>query len=126
MGGPSRVSQLQYDSTMKALVKLELNSNLGSCDQPENNSHTEFRVHRTKPGDVKSAREEKVVARRRKGESSGIEDVTLVEKDGEGVVEGEETKDPIKWFGILVPQSLRRSQQCFIEGELHVFAIIYF
>ena len=28
----------------------------------------------------------------------------------------EEIKDPIKWFGILVPQSLRQSQQHFITG----------
>ena len=36
---------------------------------------------------------------------------------GEGVAEGEPVKDPLKWFGVLVPQSLRQSQQNFIQSE---------
>ena len=45
-------------------------------------------------------------------EGEGVEEVV---REGEGVDEGAE-KDPLKWFGVLVPQSLRRSQQCFSKG----------
>ncbi len=121
MGGPSHVSPLQYDSTMKALVRVGLDAST-SDDDSEISSESEFKVYRVKPGCMdaqKASRLEKEegVARRRKGEESvGIEDVPSMGQGG-GCVEGEEAKDPIKWFGILVPQNLRRSQQCFVEGE---------
>ena len=58
------------------------------------------------------------------GTPQGVEDVTkmaaswkLKDRDESGTFESkEEIKDPIKWFGILVPQSLRQSQQHFVTG----------
>lgn len=122
MGSPNHVSRLQYDSTMKALVRVEPDTTLSGEDVSED-LHVEFKVHRVKPGGVEPQKaaprldKEEGVTRRRKGEESaaaGIEDVPRTGQ--EGVCEGEELKDPIKWFGILIPQKLRRSQQCFIEG----------
>ena len=39
------------------------------------------------------------------------------ERRGERVADKENApKDPLKWFGVLVPQSLRQSQENFIQG----------
>lgn len=106
----------------------------------------EFKVHRIVPGksvrasrvitgDADSADSGPSLRQRRKaGESEnavssevgsqGVEDVSrmmsswrLEDKKGEEMYESmEELKDPLKWFGVLVPQALRRSQQHFITG----------
>ena len=124
MGGPRCVSSLQYDSGMKSLVRVSLK-------EAESSSRAEFKVHRIKPGEVYRTKstegaqdgddgkddddngEEGLLRRRRKGEEpssvGGIQEVGSREVYMEA-------KDPIKWFGILVPQTLRRSQQCFVQG----------
>ena len=53
-----------------------------------------------------------------------VDDVTkamtswkLKDKDDKGTFESnEQLKDPIKWFGVLVPQTLRQSQKHFVTG----------
>ena len=53
-----------------------------------------------------------------------VDDVTkamtswkLEDKDSAGTFESnEQLKDPIKWFGVLVPQTLRQSQKHFVTG----------
>ena len=50
------------------------------------------------------------------GQSEAGEGVEEVVREGGVIVEGEPTKDPLKWFGVLVPQSLRQSQLCFSRG----------
>ncbi len=122
------MSSLQYDAGMKSLVGVELETGketlplsydgLESIIQANNGGHVEFKVQRIKPGSVcrskVSSEEESAegALRRRKGEAGGS-----IEEVGGGSQEvGKEVKDPIKWFGILVPQNLRRSQQCFVQG----------
>lgn len=141
------VSPIQYDSGMKSLVHLNLDLNLETEPSEEPSSHddllgiakatkdkvhAEFKVQRTKPGDFykskstllgaeSGAGEEGSQSRRRgKGDQSeSIQEVTME-------TSGEVCKDPLKWFGILVPQNLRRSQNCFIQGkELQVVQYIY-
>ena len=127
------VSPLQYDSGMKSLVHLNLDLNLetklgqepssyddllGIVKTAKDKVHAEFKVQRTKPGDFYESKsvlgvesEEEGSRRRRKGDQSeSIEEVTMESS-------GEICKDPLKWFGVLVPQNLRRSQNCFIQGE---------
>lgn len=127
------VSTLQYDSGMKSLVHLNLDLNLeielaeepssyddilGIAKATKDKIHAEFKVQRTKPGDFYKSKsilgaesEEEGSRRRRKGDQSeSIQEVTMESS-------GEVCKDPLKWFGILVPQNLRRSQNCFIQGE---------
>ena len=50
------------------------------------------------------------------GQSEPGEGVEEVVREGGGMVEEEPVKDPLKWFGVLVPQSLRQSQFCFSKG----------
>jgi hypothetical protein len=60
-----------------------------------------------------------------------VDDVTKVmtslklkEKDDKGTFESnEQLKDPIKWFGVLVPQTLRLSQKHFVTG-IYTIAMI--
>ena len=50
------------------------------------------------------------------GEDSIIEAVTTVDRDNMNkltVSRNKEVNDPIKWFGVLVPTSLKQSQQAF-------------
>ncbi len=50
------------------------------------------------------------------GEDSVVEAVTTVNRTSTNrltVSRNEEGSDPIKWFGVLVPSSLRQSQQAF-------------
>lgn len=134
MGGPRFVSSLQYDSAMKSLVHLHLNTeetektpssydDLLSIGQTGGKIRAEFEVKRIEPGKgyrAKSKSEDESaesLLRRRKGEESGpIEDVPTA--PGKIQESCEEAKDPIKWFGILVPQNLRRAQQCFVQGAV--------
>lgn len=50
------------------------------------------------------------------GEDSVIEAVTTVDRDSENKLtlsRNKEVNDPIRWFGLLVPGSLKQSQQAF-------------
>lgn len=49
----------------------------------------------------------------------GVEEVERGDEEmvGEDMAERNVTKDPLNWFGILVPQSLRHSQKQFIHGK---------
>ena len=106
----------------------------------------EFKVHRVVPGkpvnkqsrllskNADSADNEQSLRQRKKTSEDvvlkpqGVEDVTKTmtsleledEREEGGTFESknEEAKDPIRWFGVLVPQSLRQSQQHFVKGML--------
>ena len=62
--------------------------------------------------------EEGGVRRRRpqtgEAEPSGVEQVERRPREGEGRAPG--VKSPLDWFGVLVPQALRHSQEHFIRG----------
>lgn len=126
--GAQTVGALQYDTVMSALVHVKPNLEILSHNETE--ECFEFQVERIRSGKVdkshtsqlKEAVEEESHLRRRKplsAEGHSVEDLPLAEeeREEEGVREGEPPKDPLKWFGILVPQSLRHSQQCFIQGR---------
>ena len=123
------VSPVKYDAGMKSLAQVNLETNLSTEDvsgsssyddllsssKAKNKVRVEFKVQRIKPGAVcrlKPSTEDEVALRRRKGEE-GIEEVTT---DGGEEVD-RDVKDPIRWFGVLVPQNLRRCQQCFVQGK---------
>ena len=128
--GAQTVGALQYDTVMSALIHVRLSLETVSHHKLE--ECFEFQVERIRPGKVdkshtsqlKEAVQEESHLRRRKpvsAEGHSVEDLLPAEEEREeekeGVREGEPPKDPLKWFGILVPQSLRHSQQCFIQGR---------
>lgn len=135
MGGPSHVSSLQYDCNMKPLVKVSVETNSSSSSSYDDLiSHSQvpskgmlqldFDLEWTNPerkcigkservGDSDGMEEASV--RRRKVEES-IEEVPMEKRDTDGGGGEEMLKDPLLWFGVLVPQSLRHSQQLFKQG----------
>ena len=122
------MSSLQYDCTMKPMVKVTMDTNCNSlscyedlvnhCQAPSAGElqldfHVEWDSKGRRDSSVSKSMSEhvdEVSMRRRRGEA--IEDV-LTEGNGGG---GKVLKDPLLWFGVLVPPSLRRSQQLFKQG----------
>ncbi|KAG1961909.1 coiled-coil domain-containing protein 115 [Pimephales promelas] len=115
--GNKQVSALQYASEMEPLVHVEVNLLEGGT--------TEFKCER------KKKREE---AKNNTVEDIGAKDTGLrrrINTKQKGVKEEEEETDPqvktkaesstpehrepLKWFGILVPQSLKQAQSAFKE-----------
>ena len=131
--GAQTVGALQYDTVMSALVHVRPNPETVSHDETVSptEEHFAFKVERIQLGRVdnshtsqleEAVREESHLRRRKplSAEEHSVEELPPVEEEQEmekGVREGEPPKDPLKWFGILVPQSLRHSQQCFIQGR---------
>ena len=121
MGGTS-VSQLQYDCVMTPLVHVATGPNESEQSEP---SLTLLRTPIVRGGGKVSetpAKETQLRKRAGKGTSAaGVEDVPKVTvEEGEGTREedGEElVKDPLKWFGVLLPKCLPQAQQNFMEGE---------
>ena len=131
--GAQTVGAPQYDTVMSALVHVRLNPEIVSHSETVSptEEHFAFKVERIQPGrgdnsntsQLEEAVREESHLRRRKplsAEGHSVEELPPVEEEQEaekGVREGDPPKDPLKWFGILVPQSLRHSQQCFIQGR---------
>jgi hypothetical protein len=44
-------------------------------------------------------------------------------KDSKDATESKDTKliDPIRWYGVLAPQSLKEAQSRFIKGTSHIW-----
>lgn len=51
------------------------------------------------------------------------------EKDPESITKSEKSpcqhQDPLKWFGILVPQNLKHAQTAFKEGKCKTIESLY-
>ena len=133
MGGPTSVSSLQYDSVMTPLVHVTTSYDPVSYDDKElqklslEGVPVQFKVDRIQPGKAPASEQSRSSdsskeggeLRKRKGGTKGVEDVPVRQDEtaGETFEVKKEIKDPIKWFGILVPQSLRQSQQHFVKGQ---------
>lgn len=130
MGGPSTVSSLQYDARMRALVHIEstLETNASYDDLTKLASkelNVEFQVDRNDPKKIFKDKNtdtkqfEQSQLRKRKMNKDSVEDVPTSKEPSETIVttSHDQAKDPIKWFGVLVPPYLRRSQDHFKQGE---------
>ena len=124
--GAQTVSCAQYDAVMNPLVHIEIHSALPSSNNDQE-AQCEFIVKRQQlpSAKIEASCKKAVVTsvettlRQRKPGGSQVDDGTTVTRvlDKDRTMEGEEPKDPLKWFGILVPRSLRQSQQNFIQGK---------
>ena len=118
---PKSVSSLQYDSVLTPLVHADtLSATAPPCCYEEipvgGRLEPAFSVRRVKEkgtGKLSSSEEGGDGLRRRTG--GGVEELAA---EMEGLAVGEKLKDPLTMFGVLVPQSLRLSQQYFIQGQL--------
>lgn len=121
--GVHAISRVQYDAEISPLVCVQVSSEFEQ-------DHCKFEVERLKKGASSS--------RIQTAQSSGGmlirqrkplgKDTLVAEGDGTHVtkttLEEEEPKDPLKWFGILLPSSLRQSQQNFIRGMIRSYLYI--
>ena len=130
MGGPSSVSSLQYDGRMSALVhvnpvpEVETYDELTKLVSSKEGLSIEFQVNRSDPSKPVKKPDSKTRSaegelRRRNVDKDSVEDVPQKETKETTTIEcKDEVMDPIKWFGVLVPPYLRRSQDHFKQGKL--------
>lgn len=115
--GNKQVSTLQYASEMEPLVYVETSVLEGGT--------AEFRCERkeNKTGELKNDTIEDIGAketglRRRINKQNGVKEEEQ-ETDPQVKTKAEsstpEHSDPLKWFGILVPQNLKQAQSAFKE-----------
>ncbi|KAF7244033.1 hypothetical protein EYD10_09870 [Varanus komodoensis] len=120
--GNKSVSTLQYGHQMTPLVQVQT-SEREECQ-------VEFHIipeDAAKQGAEGTAIVEEIgpneqALRRRKGPGK-MEDLAQTQNAATQPAEGLGHRDPLNWFGILVPQSLRQAQKTFREG-IHLAAEI--
>ncbi|XP_054646655.1 coiled-coil domain-containing protein 115 [Dunckerocampus dactyliophorus] len=107
--GNKQVSALQYASEMEPLVCVHLrtlnNDNIEFCAERESQkSHTECK-NETSVEDV--GPQDEGIRRRIKTKKDSSEKEVVAE------LRGNLQQNPLKWFGILVPQALKQAQSSF-------------
>ncbi|KAM4663930.1 coiled-coil domain-containing protein 115 isoform 1-T4 [Discoglossus pictus] len=113
--GTKYVSPLQYKPDTEATVLIK--------DSTTEDGRTRYEVEkvdmtkRPAPLEVEEVGATEQGLRRRKGPTEPPSS-TKAEEEGDGnkVPQTTPSQDPLRWFGILVPQSLRQAQSCFTEG----------
>ncbi|XP_044162665.1 coiled-coil domain-containing protein 115 isoform X2 [Bufo gargarizans] len=117
--GNHSVSSLQYQPEMAPSVRVQ--------DSAEDGVTT-FTVERVQPGNRDKGKEETL----QEVENIGAADQVLRHRGRKGITEAPKpttteepekpkppsTNDPLRWFGVLVPQSLRQAQSNFRQGIL--------
>lgn len=102
--GAQSISELQYNIDDLREAKIHVHSSKDDSDWPQLST-----LAGSKDADFNIVRKRTVAA---KESNEGLDTKSLA---------GSDYKDPIKWFGILVPQPLRQSQQKFsAAAELSV------
>ena len=122
MGGSTSVSKLQYDCVMSPLVHVAMVPESDRAEPTLTLLRTPIDRSKKTSG-ASSTAETKLRRRVGKGTSEGgVEDVpkgsTTEEGEGDTYEEGEAVKDPLKWFGVLLPKCLSQAQQDFVEGDV--------
>ncbi|XP_078001360.1 vacuolar ATPase assembly protein VMA22-like [Glandiceps talaboti] len=124
--GNKAVSSLQYDThNMKAMATI-------TVSKPSQGSGCIFEIERKKASKVKKSQSSKrtesvypvidlhesTEVRRRKGDGTGggmpviqMQDLDLNDANDENTA-----PDPLRWFGVLVPPTLRQGQSSFIQA----------
>lgn len=127
MGGSTSVSKLQYDCVMSPLVHVAMGPESDQAEPTLTLLRTPIDRSKKTSG-ASSTAETKLRRRVGKGTSEGgVEDVPKGSTtEGDTYEEGEAIKDPLKWFGVLLPKCLSQAQQDFIEGDVLFYFIFLF
>ena len=127
MGGSTSVSKLQYDCVMSPLVHVAMGPESDRAEPTLTLLRTPIDRSKKASG-ASSTAETKLRRRVGKGTSEGgVEDVPKGSTKGDTCEEGEVVKDPLKWFGVLLPKCLSQAQQDFIEGDvLYLFYFLFY
>uniref|UniRef100_A0A670Z721 Vacuolar ATPase assembly protein VMA22 n=1 Tax=Pseudonaja textilis TaxID=8673 RepID=A0A670Z721_PSETE len=110
--GNKSVSTLQYGHQMTPSIQIETSKAEDGQIQFQVITEDAFKS----PAFVEEIGHSEQVVRRRKGPGKA-EDVAQPQNAASKPAETLGHQDPLNWFGILVPQSLRQAQKTFREGE---------
>ncbi|XP_032064508.1 coiled-coil domain-containing protein 115 [Thamnophis elegans] len=113
--GNKSVSTLQYGHQMTPLVRIETSKAEDGHTQFQVIAEDVFKGKDESPTIVEEIGPSEQVLRRRKGPGSA-KDVAQPLNTASQPAEALDHHDPLNWFGILVPQSLRQAQKTFREG----------
>ncbi|XP_034289821.1 coiled-coil domain-containing protein 115 [Pantherophis guttatus] len=113
--GNKSVSTLQYGHQMTPLVRIETSKAEDGQTQFQVITEDAFKGKDENPAFVEEIGPSEQVLRRRKGPGKA-EDVAQPQNTASQPAETLGHQDPLNWFGILVPQSLRQAQKTFREG----------
>uniref|UniRef100_A0A8C5S2E0 Vacuolar ATPase assembly protein VMA22 n=1 Tax=Laticauda laticaudata TaxID=8630 RepID=A0A8C5S2E0_LATLA len=116
--GNKSVSTLQYGHQMTPSIRIETSKAEDGQTQFQVITEDAFKS----PAFVEEIGPSEQVLRRRKGPGKA-EDVAQPQNAASKPAETLGHQDPLNWFGILVPQSLRQAQKTFREG-IHLAAEI--
>ncbi|XP_026539940.1 coiled-coil domain-containing protein 115 [Notechis scutatus] len=116
--GNKSVSTLQYGHQMTPSIQIETSKAEDGQIQFQVTTEDAFKS----PAFVEEIGPSEQVVRRRKGPGKA-EDVAQPQNAASKPAETLGHQDPLNWFGILVPQSLRQAQKTFREG-IHLAAEI--
>ncbi|XP_037567191.1 coiled-coil domain-containing protein 115-like [Dermacentor silvarum] len=113
--GLLELARVRYSTGNKSVSALQLNMGevealrtVRSNFEDPNQSYPSFEL--LQPDSTGSTVKEGEVRQRRQAEEPSTEAVESPPKRPTS------PSDPLRWFGVLVPQSLRRSQKCFISA----------
>lgn len=113
--GLLELARVRYSTGNKSVSALQLNMGevealrtVRSNFEDPNQSYPSFEL--LQPDSTGSTAKEGEVRQRRQAEEPSTEAVESPPKRPTS------PSDPLRWFGVLVPQSLRRSQKCFISA----------
>ncbi|XP_070592199.1 coiled-coil domain-containing protein 115 [Erythrolamprus reginae] len=113
--GNKSVSTLQYGHQMTPSIRIETNKAEDGQTQFQVITEDVFKGKDESPTIVEEIGPSEQVLRRRKGPGKA-EDVVQPLNAASQPAETLGHQDPLNWFGILVPQSLRQAQKTFREG----------
>ena len=98
--GVGAVSPLQFtEDTMEASMRVDM--------EPSDQGLAHFSVATDSPATTETEGNSELRQRNVGDQPQGVEDVTVEEE------KSNKKADPLKWFGVLVPQALRQSQAMF-------------
>uniref|UniRef100_A0AAY4EMW2 Vacuolar ATPase assembly protein VMA22 n=1 Tax=Denticeps clupeoides TaxID=299321 RepID=A0AAY4EMW2_9TELE len=107
--GHKQVSALQYASEMEPLVRIHTRK----LDTGEAEFQTERRELGSDEVENIGAKEEGLRRRMNKSQNAAKENEEMTEEPKSTKTRHTQHQDPLKWFGILVPQNLKQAQTAF-------------
>ncbi|KAK6177456.1 hypothetical protein SNE40_015552 [Patella caerulea] len=128
--GYLNLSRARYNMGLKAVGALQFNQNAMTAltkvdvNGTEKNSSKPFEITSSQIQKPSKNDEDGGLRKRNTGtdKSEKIENIGILKNDDSDIKE-ETVIDPLKWFGVLVPQNLRKSQSSFKQAVESVVTI---
>ncbi|GBC05397.1 hypothetical protein RclHR1_06200002 [Rhizophagus clarus] len=127
--GPGRLTQDQYDGRMQAATRILISQNLGVEEEEKHynhqfsliNGHLENDENINESESSQSIDNSSILRRRNVKELETKTDNTNKTKKPQ---KKQIIRDPLHWFGLLVPPSLRDSQKHFKQGLVNMVNLL--